>query len=369
MSERFPTVTYALTDEDQLAFAWDNAVRQAGLTLAWLALIGVIAGVATKAATGLLLVMGAGLLFGLPFFALTWFQTRSAVLAQLRARPLHGSTLTIMARPDGIEMKGAEQVLHAWPLVGKPSLTRSSLTFPVGHATKLLVPRRAFADRASERAFRDALNAGRRAPAPLPEPEDDGPYTYDLTYLSPYDDLVALNRWFMNRQEPPERLRRTVRVLLALAGGSLLLIPFVGYFALVFTLVFAIGAAVSTPYGRPWLVRFRVWQLWRRAGHDEGPIRLRARPDGVVYRGRSLMRGSWATVTEIVDDEAHLFVFNGPASAWIVPKRVLGGPEQVAAFVSDVNAWVAAAAPYTRPPVPKGDAGDVTNPFRAPGVD
>lgn len=301
--------------------------------------------------------------------AAQWYQTRAAVLAQLRARPLHGSTLTLRVRPEGLEMTGVERILHGWALVGKPKLTWSSLTFPVGHATKLLVPRRAFADRAAERAFRDALIAGRRAPKPLPEPEDDGPYPYDLTYLSTYDDLVALNRWFMNRQEPPERLRRTVRILLALAGGSLLLIPFLGPAPLLLTLVFVLGAAVSTPYGRPWLVRYRVWQLWRKAGHDEGTIRLRARPDGVVYRGRSLMRSSWSTVTEIVDHEDRVFVFNGPGSAWIVPKAALGGPERVAAFVDDVTTWVAAAVPYARPPVAKAETVDATNPFRAPGVD
>ena len=363
------SVTYALTDADQLNLAWDNLRRRGLYWLLAIVSIGAVALLGSRGNPGAFLFVGFLASIGLLTLSLEWFQTRSNILKELRARPLHGSSITLKATASGLEIVGAERILHGWPLVGVPKSTRTSIALPVGHATKLLIPRRFFADRDHERAFVAAILAGRTGPAsPVPDLDDDGPYTYDLSYTSTYADLLALNTWFLHRNEPPGRRRKVMWGATVLTVFGLLLLPFAREKALVLVVVCGTIALFTTTRGRSWLVRYSVWRLWRRGGHDEGPIRLRARPDAVSYRGRSLLKSSWAGVVRIVEAPDHVFLFNGPATAWIVPKAVLG-PERVAPFIEDVNRWLLEAAPYARPPVPKGEALDTTNPFQAPHQD
>jgi hypothetical protein len=367
-----PTLRYALTDADQLALVWDRTIRRWLYVVAFVAALGVLGIVASGGEPAMFVAAGASVAFGALFLASIWCQTRSKVLAELRARPLHGIALTIDARPEGLEITGPEPILHSWTLVGAPSTTHTSITLPVGQVTKVLIPRRVFAHAEAERAFIDAIARGRASPpVPLPEPGDDGPYTYDLSYRSSFDDLLALNSWFMYRHEPPGQRRAYLALMVLCTLGSLVLVAIVGPKAMLLPILLGGMSLALTARGRKAIVWFNVWRLVRNGGpaRDEGSVRLRARPSGVAYRGHSALTSSWSLVVQVVDHTAHVFVFNGPNSAWIIPKSAFTGPEQVTAFVNDVNAWVAAAGPFARPPVPRAEAADSSNPFQAPGAE
>lgn len=361
-----PSVTYTLTDDDHVAFAWTTLVRTMGL--GWL-------GVTLVAWLLLSLVHPVfGLVFasfvaaaGVALFPVFWWSQRSQTLAELRRRP-KATELTLRLRPEGIELQdGAHCTLHSWRGYGKPRSTRYQIEIPMGNQ-HCIVPARAFTDRRACDSFFDQIVMLRGAP-PLPPPDLDeaGEYVHDVRYSLGYDDIVAIHALSLDLMEPPQRSRRFVWAFAALAATAVALGVFVAPCLSDTVLLFGAIAIWHTAQGRSLRVRFGVWRQWIRGDVDLTPRRFRARRDRVTWRdGTGAYLGPWQPTYPVVATDRFVLVSNANRMA-ILPTAALG--PNVESFVQSLGDLAIATPPGEPVAEPLRTATDPANPFAPPERD
>lgn len=284
MSDRHPTVTFTVTEADQLAFAWEWRVRRY-----WIGGALVIA-----AACGWPWLFGGGGNWAVPLTLLPWpvlapmldwVRVRDGVRAAFQADLLHDTQHTLTVSDGGLEELSPTLSVVPWSRVGRVWSTRSSLLVPVAGQGTVLVPRRAFADEGAIRAFREAIAARRAASPTAPQPavptDFDAEFTWDVTFEHEERKVLA-HRWL--RAQNPARSPYGAS-LISLAGATIGGVVWYLVAGPALAAIWATGAALAairaTPQVSGAVDRRRIEAQARRAQVD-GPGRLWAGPDLVV---------------------------------------------------------------------------------------
>lgn len=295
-------------------------------------------------------------------------QLRHAVSVDGAMYPVGPQLLAI--GPAGVHHESpVTRTTTSWRFVERVSVDEQLLRFHSGPTSAWMVPRRAFASDAELDRF---VEAARRWQSQLPAPEtalpadpaprpDDFLLSFALT-LKDYETIVG---WATREATKITAKRAVVASMATLAAIVPWVLPDDGSGLRWWSPIFLVGAIAATP--SLWASRLVPGSVrrTRRRYPARFPLQtqhLHVGAAGIVQvteNGR--FEESWARIHRVVEDADHFYLYNGAATAYVVPKRAFETAEEVDRFHTRARAWQEAAPRLTR-----REAGPLRDPATAP---
>ena len=156
------------------------------------------------------------------------------------------------------------------------------------------------------------------------------------------DDLGAFNLHVMNTQSHFRRMYRAGFVAGPLIGFALLALT--GHEGLFSSVVKVAGASVLFSGLYVYFYRKVITDSVRKIHNQEssglaiGPRSISITPEGLTeVSEHTTMQERWPGIRQVEDTPSALYFFNGPTSAYILPKRAFADEAQVSAFLAAVD--------------------------------
>jgi hypothetical protein len=321
------------------------------------------------------LALAVGLLGALVVVLRTRSLFERRITEQLVAQPWLLASSSLEARPDGFTLRsaGSESDL-GWSIVYGVSVVGGGVVLHTGGSLFWYVPDAAFASLVERQRFVDSVNQWRSSapirPERAPWPVEAGDASLSVALNEA--DYVALSAFVMQESTQARGWRRWVLpVYLSLLAAVALVLH--GWES---ALMAASGAAMVValllvPNVSIWLLPWRITRLRRRfpARFPTEIQELVVGPRGVGLTGPiGRVWTPWGRIVRVAASGDHVFLFVGPLSAYVVPKRAFS-EQDVDTVVSRWSGWHA-DAPQRQgvPAVARGQTKDSSNPFEPPAA-